>query len=91
LETSFDLNFTKTIAFSHYNLLIGLRVMNLLNNKWLTPPGDFSSDDLSQWVEQGVTIADSGTDPMRPSHIAAPFKAFRNMPRQIFFTLGFGF
>jgi hypothetical protein len=43
------------------------------------------------WVEEGTTIADAGTDANRLSYIVAPFKAYRNIPRQVFFTFGFGF
>jgi hypothetical protein len=71
--------------------------MNLFDNKWLTPmPGSESSDDIIRWVEYGYTMEDPGNlripdDQLRKTYINAPFKAYRNIPRQIFFTLGFGF
>jgi hypothetical protein len=97
LEQSFDFNFVKNIIFSGYRIIVGVRVMNLFDNKWLTPmPGSESSDDIIRWVEYGYTMEDPGNlripdDQLRKTYINAPFKAYRNIPRQIFFTLGFGF
>lgn len=88
LESNFDLNITKNVSLDSYRLVLGIRVMNLFDNKWLTP---VSNQDLIDLIEYGTTVADPGVDPLRISHIAAPFKAFRNVPRQIFFTIGFGF
>ncbi|MBE2279526.1 MAG: TonB-dependent receptor, partial [Ignavibacteriaceae bacterium] len=88
LESLFDFNFTKTIDIDSYRLILALRVMNLFDNKWLTP---VSADDLINLVEYGTTIDQPGIDPLRISHISAFFKAYRNVPRQVFFTVGFGF
>jgi len=89
LESSFDFNLTKNIRFDNYKILIGVRIMNLFNNRWITPMT--TKEDLNNWIEQGVTMADPGNDPSRLSYLVAPYRAFRNIPRQIFFTLGFGF
>lgn len=93
IESSVDLNVTKEIMLSDIKLILGLRVMNLFDNKWITPMS--TSDDVRLWVEDGITIADAGVaergDPSRLSYITAPYRIYRNIPRQIFFTLGIGF
>jgi hypothetical protein len=93
IESTVDLNLTKEIMLSDIKLILGLRVMNLFDNKWITPMS--TSDDVRLWVEDGITIADAGIaergDPSRLSYITAPYRIYRNIPRQIFFTLGIGF
>jgi hypothetical protein len=86
LESNVDFNATKTLTLMGRGFLFGVRVMNLFNNKWLTPLDD--ATDRNNWVERGITIADPGDNPLRLSYIAAPFKAYRNIPRQVFFTVG---
>lgn len=88
IETNVDINVIKTIDISGYKMVVGIRVMNLFNNKWITPMS--TSDDIRNWVENGVTMADPGNDPSRLSYVVAPYAAYRNIPRQIFFTFGFG-
>jgi hypothetical protein len=89
IESSVDLNFTKSIETGSARFLIGIRVMNLFDNKWLTPPANAA--DLSDWVQRGVTIADPSTDPTRVDYVVASYAAYRNLPRQVFFTVGVGF
>ncbi|MFH0989361.1 MAG: carboxypeptidase-like regulatory domain-containing protein [bacterium] len=89
LESSMDMNATKTMKVGGYQIILGVRVMNVLNNKWLTPMD--TDDDRRNWVEYGITLEDPGNDPLRLSHVVAPYRAYRNLPRQIFFTLGVGF
>jgi len=89
LESSFDFNFNKDINLPSCRLILGLRIMNLFNNKWLTPMD--TQEDLNNWVQSGTTIADPGTDPTRLSYVVAAYRAYRNIPRQIYFTLGIGF
>ncbi|NWF50228.1 MAG: TonB-dependent receptor [Ignavibacteriaceae bacterium] len=88
LESSVDLNFVKNIQIESYKIILGIRVMNLFENKWITP---MTSDDLALWIEQGVTMMDPGNDPERFSYLVAPYRAYSNIPRQVFFTLGIGF
>jgi hypothetical protein len=89
IESMFDLNFMKNVVFENGNrIVIGIRVMNLFENKWLTPVG---GNDLVDWVEYGTTIDQPGNDPARISYISSFYKAYRNVPRQVYFTLGFGF
>ncbi len=89
LESSVDVNFIKNIQLDKYKIILGIRIMNLFDNKWLTPMS--TSDDIRLWVEDGITMADPGNDPTRLSYVVAPYEAYRNIPRQIFFTLGIGF
>jgi hypothetical protein len=89
LESMFDLNFMKHVVLEGgYRIVVGLRVMNLFENKWLTP---VSNNDLIDWVDYGTTIDQPGTDPTRISYISSFYKAYRNVPRQVYFTVGFGF
>ncbi len=89
LESMFDLNFMKHVVLEGgYRIVVGLRVMNLFENKWLTP---VSNNDLIDWVDYGTTIDQPGTDPSRISYISSFYKAYRNVPRQVYFTVGFGF
>ena len=89
IESVFDFNLTKNITIDDLRLILGLRIMNLFDNKWLTPIS--TTEDITNWVEYGYTTADLGNDPLRKSYITAEFKAYRNIPRQIFFTVGLGF
>jgi hypothetical protein len=89
LESLVDVNFMKNIDLGGYRLVFGLRVMNLFNNKWITPMS--TNDDISRWVEKGITMMDAGGDPNRFSYLVAPYRAYSNIPRQVFFTIGFGF
>ena len=60
--------------------------MNLFDNMWLTPLS--TNEDLNAWVQRGVTIADAADDPLRRNYVVASYAAYRNIPRQVFFTLG---
>jgi len=89
IESSVDLNFIKNINYAGYRLILGIRVMNLFDNKCITPMS--TNEDINLWVEEGVTMIDPGNKPNRFSHLIAPYRAFSNIPRQVFFTIGFGF
>ncbi|KAB2926012.1 MAG: TonB-dependent receptor [Bacteroidetes bacterium] len=89
LETLFDLSAQRTLVVGDYSVLIGLRIMNLFNNKHLTPMD--VTQDITDWVERGITIEDPGLDPTRLSYRVAPYRAYRNLPRQVYLTVGFGF
>lgn len=89
IESNVDVNLIKNIDFDGYKIILGIRIMNLFDNKWITPMS--TNDDIRLWVEEGVTMADPGYDPTRFSYLIAPYRAYSNLPRQIFFTLGFGF
>ncbi|MGE5402139.1 MAG: TonB-dependent receptor [Ignavibacteriales bacterium] len=87
LESSFDFNFNKTIFWGSAKLILGIRIMNLLNNQWLTPPDNES--DRNAWIQYGVT-ADNPDYPRESTYLFSPYRAYRNIPRQLFFTLGIG-
>ncbi|MBI9071055.1 MAG: TonB-dependent receptor [Melioribacteraceae bacterium] len=89
IESNADFNFTKDIRIDDVKVIFGVRVMNLFDNKWLTPMSQ--SEDIRNWVEDGITVADAGNDPGRLAYAVAPYTAYRNIPRQVFFTLGIGF
>lgn len=89
IETNVDFNFSKDVMIGDVKVMLGLRIMNLFDNKWLTPI--YNNENISNWVENGITYADEGKDPFRPEHITAYYAAYRNIPRQVFFTLGVGF
>ncbi|MBI5474926.1 MAG: TonB-dependent receptor [Ignavibacteriae bacterium] len=89
LESSFDLNIIREFTLAGFRVNAGMRVMNLFNNKWLTPMD--VADDVTSWIENGITVADPGNDPLRLSYVVADYRAYRNIPRQIFFSLGVGF
>ncbi|MDP4115686.1 MAG: carboxypeptidase-like regulatory domain-containing protein [Bacteroidota bacterium] len=87
IESSFDFSFTKNIKFGETRVILGLRIMNLFDNKWLTPLS--TTDDLNRWINNGVTM-DQPDDPTKRSYLLNPYMAYRNIPRQVFFTVGFG-
>lgn len=87
LEQSFDFNVTKNLSLGGLNLILGVRIMNLFNNKWLTPMSNVR--DLGNWINKSITMDDPANT--EKSSILSPFKTYRNIPRQIFFTLGIGF
>ncbi len=95
LESSFDFNFTKTVTWGTAKLLFAIRVMNIFDNKWLTPLGNTGdksnvySSDLTRWITKGVTM-DQADDPTKTSYLLYPYMTYRNVPRQIFFTFGLG-
>lgn len=89
LESMVDFSFNKDILIDNIKIVLGLRIMNLFDNKWLTP---FStSDDINLWINKGITLDMPGNDPTRFSYLVAPYRAYLNIPRQIFFTFGVGF
>ncbi len=87
LESGVDINAVRTLDLFGRQFIMGLRVMNVFNNKWLTPQS--TQADRNDWVEKGVTTADPGTDPLRLSYISAPYKTYRNISREFYITLGF--
>jgi outer membrane receptor protein involved in Fe transport len=92
LESNFDFNFNKEVFYSGVKFIIGLRIMNLFNNKWLTPM-DSQSDqqDKIAWVENGVTMDNPVDNPNKRSYLLYPFRTYKNTPTQFIFTVGIGF
>jgi len=92
LETSTDFNLTANVAIFDKKLYCSLRVMNLFNNKWLTPID--SRDELRNWVEMGIsrdTRPQTGDDPQMNIYKYKYFLTYRNVPREIYFSVGYKF
>ena len=99
LESGFDFNFTRNFIWGSTKLIFSIRVMNLFNNRWLTPMGNATNtttsstniykDDLVRWMNNGVTM-DQADDPSKTSYLLYPYMTYRNIPRQIYFTIGVG-
>lgn len=92
LESNFDFSFTKDVTFDNYKFIFAVRIMNLFDNKWLTPMESSAESDIrADWIRKGVTIDNPADDPDRKFYQLYSYRAYRNIPRQIYFTLGFGF
>jgi len=90
LESSFDFNFIKNINFGSVRIILGLRIMNLFDNQWLTQmESNQESADKEKWVRYGITI-DQPDQPNKKSFLLYPYRAYSNLPRQVFFTMGVG-
>ncbi len=92
LESNFDFNFNKEIHYAGTKLIIGVRVMNLFNNKWLTPmDSQGESEDKIAWVEKGITIDNPADNPTKRSYLLYSYRTYKNTPTEIIFTVGIGF
>ena len=89
LESSTDLNIEKPVKFAGYNVLFSFKVRNLFDNQHLTPITD--SAELNRWVLRSSTYADADNDATRDVYLYNYFQSFKNLPREIFFTLGVTF
>ncbi|MBN1542867.1 TonB-dependent receptor [candidate division KSB1 bacterium] len=89
MESQTDLRVEKAIKTGQMTLKAGLRVLNLFDNKHLTPIS--GEEDLNAWVLRSATYMDPDLDPMRDSHLYNYFQAFKNIPRQLFVSLGLEF
>ncbi len=90
LEAKLDANITKWVRLGKTSVLLGLRVVNVLNNRWLTPLG-YKRPELVDWVERNIAVDDPAYDPTRQAYKFNYFRAYRNVPRQLYFTIGVGF
>jgi len=88
LEYETNMSFSKAFRVKDYRVSFQCRIQNLFNNQWLTPfDGYVELDDLQNWVESGSTWA----DPSNPNYKYNYHRAYRNIPREIYFSLGIGF
>ncbi len=92
LETQVDLNFVKNLTIFGYRVIMGVRVMNLFDNKWLTPISNYKEYNVETWLKYSQTL-DKVINPRTDETVTslAVYRTYRNIPRQIFFTLGVGF
>ncbi len=94
LEAQTDLRIEKEFKIDRYGIKMGVRVKNLFDNKHFTPISN--SEELERWVQRGVTYMDpdydyQGNPVYRKENLYNYFQTYKNIPRQIFFTLGLTF
>ncbi|MBU4186127.1 MAG: hypothetical protein KKC23_08025, partial [Proteobacteria bacterium] len=87
-------NLSTYISLFDKRLLLSMRIMNLFNNKWLTPMS--SQEQLKNWVEQGITrntppATGDSNDPQANIYKLWYYQTYRNIPREIYFTIGYNF
>ncbi|MDZ7797070.1 MAG: TonB-dependent receptor [Candidatus Marinimicrobia bacterium] len=88
-ESATDLLVEKNIRFTTgTSLVLSLRISNLFNNKQLTP---LYSGELSRWVLRSSTYMDPDTDPDRDVRLYNYYQTYKNVPREIYLTIGFDF
>ncbi len=88
-ESQTDLRIEKVQRFGKLEFKASLRILNFFNNKHLTPIS--GREELDRFVLRSATYADPDNDPDRDVRLYNYFQAYRNIPRQIFMTLGVSF
>ncbi|MDZ7338670.1 MAG: carboxypeptidase-like regulatory domain-containing protein [candidate division KSB1 bacterium] len=93
LEAKTDLGLQVRVPLGSLQPLLSVRIENLLNDRWLTP---LAGEELRNWVEYGISrdTPPSSSDPNDPQakiYKLSYFRAYRNAPREIYFTVGLGF
>ncbi|MDD5766540.1 MAG: hypothetical protein PHW79_09890, partial [Candidatus Marinimicrobia bacterium] len=89
IESSTDLQLEKRIKVEGMNFILNVRILNLFNNKQLTP---FTSyDELTRWVKRSVTYEDADDAPNRDYRLYNYFQVYKNIPREVYFTVGLDF
>jgi len=89
METQTDMQAEKRFRIGGYAFLTTLKVKNLFNNRQLTPIS--SSAELTRWVKRGATYMDEDLDPTRRYHVFNYWQAYKNIPRELYFSLGVDF
>ncbi len=89
LESLTNLQMEKIFKYRGLDFSLSLRIRNLFNNKILTPISN--SAELDRWVERSTTYMDADGDPNRDYHIYNYFQAYKNIPREFYFVMGFSF
>jgi outer membrane receptor protein involved in Fe transport len=94
MESQTDLRIDKSLKLGRYRFKLGVRVLNLLNNKHFTPLSD--SEELERWVLRSVTYMDTdydfqGKEKERLTRVYNYFQTYKNIPRQIFLRIGVSF
>jgi hypothetical protein len=93
-EEQVDLNLNRAITIGGTDVSLGVRITNLLNHRWLTPMA--ARDDLELWTLRNITLEDpvvrrNGAVEHRDTHYFNYFQAYRNVPREVYFSLGLRF
>ena len=89
LESQTDLQVEKRFFVGSIQLIASLRFKNLFNNRQLTPID--SAAELDRWVKRSASYMDADNDPYRDYRIYNYYQTYKNIPREIYFTLGFDF
>lgn len=94
MESQTDLRVEKNIALGDFGLKLGVRILNLFDNKHFTPISD--PEELERWVLRGVSYMDRDynrekAEIYRPGTVYNYFQTYKNIPRQIFFSAGITF
>ncbi len=89
MESQTDLRVEKNFTLSGLKLKASLRILNLLDNRHLS--AITSSDELDRFVLRSVTYMDRDDDPYRDYRLYNYFQTFKNIPRQVFLSLGMEF
>jgi outer membrane receptor protein involved in Fe transport len=97
IESQTDLRIEKNFKIQDFNFKFGVRVINLFDNKHFTPVS--STEALERWVQRSVSAMDKDYDAygneipisQRGETVYNYFQTFKNIPRQIFFSLGVTF
>jgi len=89
MESQTDLRIEKTQQIGKLMFKASVRVLNLLNNKHLTPIS--GQDELDRWVLRSSTYADPDDDADRDVRLYNYFQVYKNIPRQVFISLGVTF
>ncbi len=89
LESQTDLRLEKKLRWLDYDFTMGMRILNLFDNKHLTPIS--GSEELDRWVLRGATYADADNNPVRDVRLYNYFQVYKNIPRQVFFSFGMQF
>jgi len=93
LEARTDMALSLRVPVGSLRPLLSVRIDNLFNNRWLTP---LAGEELRNWVEYGIgrdtpPLTDDRNDPQAKIYKLNYFRAYRNSPREVYFTLGLGF
>ncbi len=89
MESQTDLRIEKAFALAGTGMKASVRVLNLLNNKHLTPI--YTTEERDRYVLRSVTMEEMDDDPNRDYRLYNYFQTFKNIPRQLFFSLGIEF
>ncbi len=89
MESQTDLRVEKAFTLSGIAFKASMRVLNLLDNRHLT--AIYTREELDRYVLRSVTYMDKDDDPNRDYRLYNYFQAYKNIPRQVFFSLGIEF
>ncbi|HDR03778.1 MAG TPA: TonB-dependent receptor [Candidatus Marinimicrobia bacterium] len=89
LESSTDMQMEKRLNVSNIQFTIQVKIRNLYDNKQLTPIADAYERD--RWVKRSATFMDPDIAPNRDYHLFNYFQAYKNIPREMYFTIGIDF